>query len=482
MFLLTFLLAITVDTKAVDKIMNDTIRAWHAPGAAVAIVVDDKVVYAKGYGVEELGGEAVTPDTLFQIASTTKAFTTTAMAMLVDEKKLAWDDAVRKHVAYFRLADPCADSLITLRDIASHRTGLTRHDELWDNTPLTREDVIRAMANVKLTKPIRTTYQYQNIMFITAGEAVASASGMPWDDFVRTRIFEPLKMTSTRITDAEWSASNHATGHRWDRKTSRVSVQTPIETQVIGAGGAIKSSARDMANWIRFHLADGKFEGKQLVSPESLNETKMPQTVIRLEGSTKTANPESNLEAYGLGWVLQDYAGTLLVSHSGSLNGFRTHVDLLPKEKAGFVVLINIGRSAATTAMRNALTDLLLARPARDWNEYYLTREAKLDAESDAKKADAETKRHRDTKPSRPLAAYAGTYEHAAYGTATIALENDALVLRWQRMTLPLTHWHYDTFSAVDEILDVDEQVEFDLDAAGEVKTLKVFGQEFVRK
>ena len=472
----------SVPHAAVDKIMLDTLRAWRIPGASVAIVRDDKVVYAKGYGVKETGGAAVTPDTLFQIGSTTKAFTTTAMAILVDEKKMSWDDPVRKHIDYFRLSDPCADSLVTMRDIVSHRTGLRRHDELWDNSPLTRADVVRRIGSVKLTKPFRSAYQYQNIMFTTAGEAVASAAGMSWDDFIRTRVFEPLGMTRTKISFADWNASDHAVGHRFDRKNDRIAVQPAIDDDNVAPAGSIKSSARDMAQWIRLQLGNGTFGGRTLVSAEALGETKMPQTIIRVEGAVAESNPETNLEAYALGWVVQDYRGELLVSHGGALNCFRAHVDLLPKQKSGFVVLINAGRSAATAAMRNALADLLLGKPSpRDWNAYYLALDRKSADKEAAEKLERTAKRHRDAKPSRELAAYAGTYEHPAYGPATIRVENDRLVLAWSRYAVPLTHFHFDTFDAVVEEDEIDEPITFRLGADGEVKGLTAFGEEFSR-
>ncbi|MCU1349569.1 MAG: beta-lactamase, partial [Acidobacteria bacterium] len=461
-----------VDPAAVDRIVSEALRVWHVPGASVAIVQNDRVVYARGYGVKELGGPApITADTLFHIGSTTKAFTTTAMAMLVDEKKLDWDDPVRKHVEYFHLSDPCADSLVTLRDITSHRTGLSRHDELWDNTPLSREQIIRSVASVKLTKPFRSAYQYQNIMFLTAGEAVASAAKMPWNDFVRTRIFEPLGMSHTRVTIADWKTSDHATGHRLDKsegrtagksdgRSDRVVVQTLADDDNIAPAGAIKSSARDMAQWIRLQLGEGMFEGKRLVSASALNETHMPQTVIRLEEPVRESNPETLLEAYGLGWVVQDYRGELLVSHGGALNGFRAHVDLLPKQQTGFVVLINVGRSSVTAALRNSLLDLLLGKPgARDWNAYYQALEKKSDDKDEAKKRERDAKRHPDTKPSRELAAYAGTYTNPAYGTATIAAENGTLILRWMRLAVPLIHYQYDTFTAHSDPDDLDEQL-----------------------
>ena len=488
--LLSFALALSAaaqqqvfDPKAVDRVMQSTMRAWQIPGAAVAVVKNDKVVYLAGYGTTELGGtEAVTPDTLFQIASTSKAFTTTALAMLVDEGKVAWDDPVRKHVGYFKLSDVCADANVTVRDIVAHRTGLSRHDELWDNSPWTREDVIRRIGSVELTKPFRSAYQYQNIMFIAAGEVVASASKSSWDDFVRTRVFEPLRMTNTVTSDAEWQKRAHAAGYRYDWKTGRMSPQRPIDTTTIGAGGAIKSTARDMANWLRFQLGNGVFEGTQLVSAEALLETRTPQTVMRMENLTRDVNPESNVMAYGMGWVIQDYRGELLVSHAGALNGFRTHVDLLPKRNSGFVVMANVGRGIGLIALRNSLADLLSGKPPRDWNSYYLMIDRKADEKEEKERQQRKSTRIANAPPSRPLDSYAGVYEGTAYGPAKVSLVNGNLVLEWSRMTVPLAHFHYDTFAAESDYHEIDEQVVFTVGASGAVDALTLFGQKFTRK
>jgi CubicO group peptidase (beta-lactamase class C family) len=484
-FLLSFsaLAQPSFDRNAIDKVMKATMRAWQIPGAAVAIVKNDRVIYVNGYGTKEVGGtEAVTGDTLFQIASTSKAFTTAALAMLASEQKLSFDDPVRQHLDYFRLSDMCADSQVTIRDLVSHRTGLTRHDELWDNTPLTRAEVIRSMGQVALTKPFRTTYQYQNIMFIAAGEVVANASGMSWDDYVRTRIFQPLQMTRTVITDAEWNESDHATGYRWDSRNNRVVLQRPIDTATLGAGGAIKSSARDMANWIRFQLANGAFNLTQLLDPAMLEETKMPVTPRRVEKTTRDENPETNVMSYGMGWTIQDYRGELLVSHSGALNGFRTHVDLLPRRNTGFVVMANVGRGLALVALRNTLADHLSGKPGRDWNAYYLMLDGKAHEKELRDKAERDAKRIANTTPTHALERYAGTYTSVPYGTATVTVADGKLVLQWNRLSIPLTHFHYDVFRAESEEDDVDEEVVFVLNDAREITGLRVFGERFVKK
>lgn len=470
------------DPKTIDKIVLGTMKAWRIPGAAVAVVRNDRIVHVAGYGSKDLSGaNPVTADTLFQIASTSKAFTTTAMAMLVSDGTMEWDDPVRKHVEYFRLSDLCADANVTLRDIVSHRTGLGRHDELWDNSPLTREEIIRRMALVAPARSFRSGYGYHNILFMTAGEAVANASGMAYDDFVRTRIFEPLQMTSTVIADAEWEKRDHATGHHYDWKTERISVQKPIETTALGSAGAIKSSARDMANWLRFHLAGGAFNLTQLLDPDALAETKMPHVALRVENLTRDLNPESNLLSYGLGWQIQDYRGELLVSHSGSLNGFRTRVELLPKRNSGFVVMINVDRGIALVALRNALADLLSGKPGRDWNAYYLMVDRKADEKEERERQEKRANAAKNTQPSRPLEQLAGQYQSEAYGTATVTIVDRQPVFQWHRMTIPLEHLQYDTFTAYSEWDGVDEDVTFALGPDGTVNTLTIFGQTFRR-
>ena len=477
----TFAQPAPLDPKSIDKVMLSMMKAWRIPGAAIAVVKNDRVVHVAAYGSKDLSGtNPVTPDTLFQIASTSKAFTTTAMAMLVGEGKMAWDDPVRKHIEYFRLSDLCADANVTMRDIVSHRTGIGGHDELWDNSPWSREDIIRRLALLEPARGFRTGYRYNNILFMTAGEAVESAAGMSYEDFVRTRIFEPLKMTSTTLSDAEWEKRDHATGHHYDWKTERIGVQKPIATENLGAAGAIKSSARDMGNWLRFQLAGGAFDLTQLVDPDALNETKTPQTPIRMENLTRELNTETNVMSYGMGWTIQDYRGELLVSHSGSLNGFRTRVELMPKRNSGFAVMINVDRGIALIAVRNALADMLSSKPARDWHAYYLMVDRKADEKEEKQRTEKREKAVKGTKPSRPLEAYAGEYENRAYGTAKIVLVDGAPVFQWSRMTVPLEHLQYDTFTAYSQWDGVEEDVVFGIEDET-VKTLTIFGQTFAR-
>lgn len=463
-----------------DREARDTIAAWHVPGLAIAVVQNDKVIFLRAYGIKEAGkSQPVTPDTLFEIGSTTKAFTATAIAMLADEKTLSWDDPVRNYVAGFHISDPCTDSLITLRDIASHRSGVARHDELWDDSDFGRDDLIRRIGAMKISKPIRSAYQYNNLMFVTAGEAAASAAKIPWDQLIRTRLFAPLGMTESRIAFADWPSSDHATGHRWDGKSEHVVIQPMRNYDAIAPAGTIKSSAHDMAQWLRFQLAGGVMDGKRLLSQAALDETHTPQTIIPIGPGTHALYPDTNFVTYALGWNASDYHGELLVAHAGALNGFRTNVSLLPKRNLGIVILENVGRGSALAALRNTILDQFLGAPARGWNATLLDNEKRDGIQADARLAEREAKRATAPKPSRDLSAYAGAYRNAGFGDATITVANDALVLHWERLTLPLVHENYDTFSAVDTVEDIDETVQFRLGASGEVTSMTLFGEEF---
>jgi CubicO group peptidase (beta-lactamase class C family) len=466
-----------------DKDARATIAAWHIPGLAIAVVQNDRVIFVKGYGVKEIGGtQPVTADTLFEIGSTTKAFTATVMAMLADDKLLSWDDPVRNYVSGFHISNSCIDEFITLRDIASHRSGVARHDELWDDSDFTREELIRRIGAMKVWKPIRAGYQYNNLMFVTAGEAAAAAAKMPWEQLIRTRIFAPLGMSESRIAFAEWPASDHATGHRWDGKRESASIQPMRNYDAIAPAGTIKSSAHDMAQWLRFQLAGGVVDGKRLLSQDAFAETHTPQTIIPIGPATRQLYRDTNFLNYALGWNVSDYHGELLVAHAGALNGFRTNVALLPKRNIGIVILENIGRGSALAALRNTILDQFLGAPARNWSGEMLAIEKADTVKAEARNTEREAKRATAPKPSHELAAYAGTYHNAGFGDLILSVASDALVLHWQRLTLPLVHENYDTFSAIDPIEDIDEPVQFRLSAAGDVAGFTLFGEDFTRQ
>jgi CubicO group peptidase (beta-lactamase class C family) len=463
-----------LDTRAVDALVKRALKHWHVPGVAVAVVRGDKVIYLRGHGVRSIeDGALVTPDTLFPIASCTKSFTTAAMALLVDEGKMHWDDSPRKFVPFFHLSDPLADREVTLRDLVTHRTGLRDHRLLWYRSPWTPEERIRRFAYLPLDKPFRTTFQYQSTMFTVAGLAVAQASGMPWADFVQKRLLDPLDMKATYFTTTEIAKIvDKAAPHRLDAEKKPRPIE-PYPMQTPEPAGSIQSNARDLAKWLLFQLNNKIVAGEALISPRNLKEMHTPQIVIPLDAVDRIQFPETHQMSYGMGWVIQDHFGHRLLQHGGAIDGFRCHFTLVPKARLGIVLLCNLDRTRMNIALSNSLLEMLLDLPRRDWNA--------IVAEADRKDADMERAkrmpRHRDAPPSCALASYAGSYEHPAYGTVRITPEQGRLIWQWQGWSAALEHYHYDTF-----LLPIEEMgkpfVVFTLDAKGAIARMKVVSEE----
>ena len=465
-----------VDAKAIDAAVRRSLEAWQVPGAAVGIVRDGEVVYLKGHGVREVGGkDAVTPDTLFPIASCTKAFTTAAMALLVDEGKLGWDDPVRKHVPFFRLSDPLADANVTLRDLVCHRTGLAGHDLLWYHSPWPIEEIVRRAGRLPLDRPFRTTFQYQSAMFMAAGLAAQSAAGQPWEQFVQKRLLDPLEMKATVFTStAALRSADCASPHRVNGLgQTEVMPRYPMKTP--DPAGSVHSSARDLCKWLRFHLDDGTVGMRRIVSAKELGQTHTPQTVIGLDRRARALWPDTVQMSYGMAWVIQDHRGHKLISHSGAIDGFRAHLTMVPEQRLGIVVLGNLHHTRMNLALSNTLLDLLLGLPRKDWDRLIGDVMRQGEREEAAKARARRDRRHHGTRPSREAAAYAGDYEHPAYGTAHVSLERGRLVWRWNNFGGPLEHFHYDTFVLPDAVLG-EPHVVFTLAEDGAVAAVKVLG------
>jgi CubicO group peptidase (beta-lactamase class C family) len=279
-------------------------------------------------------------------------------------------------------------------------------------------------------------------------------------------------MTGVVFTStAAEQAPDHASPHRKDRRGQPEVIPWYPLTRPDPAG-SVHASARDLARWVRFQLGDGTFEGKRLVSAKNLAETHAPQMVIRLEGPARELNPDTHQMNYGMGWVLQDYRGRFLVSHAGAIDGFRAHLTLVPDARLGIVLLNNLQNTQMNLAVSNQLVDLLLGLPRRDWNGFIAGQVKKGEQAALAQLREREAKRHRGTHPSREAAAYTGTYEDAAYGTATVTLENGSLVWKWSVFTGELVHFQYDTFTVANDAIG-SPQLKFTLDRDGNVATMR---------
>jgi CubicO group peptidase (beta-lactamase class C family) len=430
-----------------DALVTDALRAWDVPGAAVVIVTPDRVIHLKGYGRRELGGGPVTPDTVFPLASCTKAFTTALVARLADQGKLAWDEPVRKHLPVFHLSDPAADALVSLRDLASHRTGVGPNDLLWYRSPFSQEEQVRRVGKLPLSRPFRSEMQYQSVMFIALGQAAARAGGKPWADLVQSELLEPLGMKGvTLTTTAAAKLPDRAAGHR-PGPDGKLTVVPWYEQPVPNPAGSMNASARDLIPWLQFQLTGGRHGDDQLVSEAAIRETQSPQIVIRMTDEARAVAPETQQMSYGLAWTIQDYRGRLQVMHAGLIDGFRVHLTLLPKDGYAFAILANREATRMNLALNNALTDLLLGMEPRDWNKCLL---GVLADEAEAAKVrarQAELARQRNPRPpAAPPEKLAGDYDNPAFGTAKITDGKDGLVWAWGVWKVPIEHDNGDLF------------------------------------
>ncbi len=465
----------------IDVLVQRALRVTGAPGAAIAIVTPEGS-YVQGYGIKRLGSDdAVTPETLFPIASVSKAFTATACACLVDEGKMSWDDPVRKHLPHFRLLDPAADANVTIRDLLCHRTGLPRHDSLWYRTELKRDEILARVAFLKPTASYRGLYQYNNLCFSAAGEAVAAASGMAYEEFLRLRLLEPLGLHSVTFSGPGLvTTENHAWPHQ-KKKGKVLPLDAPLDFFNVGPAGCINASVAELLGWLKFQLSGGG-EGTP-VSAKSLAETHTPQMIIPFDDLTRELYPDRMHHTYTLGWSRYDWRGHLVLSHGGAIDGFRSHLVVCPRAGVAFVVLVNMA-SYLPEIVRNSLLDLLLGvKDGKNWHQVF-QQQLKKDTEKARvdKKAKAE-KRHKNTKPSLPLTSYTGTYHDPGYGTITVRLEpSGKLHLAWEAFDVPLKHWHHDTF-----ITDTEQpgfaslDIVFTLKADASIAALSLFEPSFIK-
>ena len=427
--------------ESIERFIAEQLTAWEVPGCAVAAVRNGKVELAGGWGLRDReAGLPVSRDTLFAIGSTTKAFTATTIGALVDEDLLDWDRPLRDYVPEVRLHDPVVSDRLTITDLLSHRSGLPRHDLTWVGQPgRSRAELVRALRFLPLSKDLRQQFQYCNLGYLVAGYVVEALTGVPWEDFARGRLFEPLGMRRTNLSVEEMLADDdHATAYT-RRKGEIVSVpQRPLPA--MAPAGAINSSAADMARWLLAVLRGGQLDGTAVMSPATAERQLRPHMLIPGSGEI----PGLSAYAYGLGWLNGRYREHAIAMHDGGIDGFTTHCMLLPDDGIGVVVLTNTSASMMhlTVACR-VLDELLGAEPADVFG--YL--KPRFDAAmAGAREAKAARRIVAGARPPRPLAEYAGRYVHPGYGTLTISQNGGVLEPVLGTMTLSLAHRHYETF------------------------------------
>ncbi len=480
--------------KHFDARVEAVMKASDVPGAAVAIVENGKVTLARGYGIRRLGSpEAVDADTLFQIGSTTKAFTAAGLAILVEEGKLGWDDRVIDRLPGFRMYDPWVTREITIRDLLVHRSGLGKGqgDLLFvPSTEISRDDAVRRLRFLKPATSFRSGFAYDNVLYMVAGQLIEAASGETWENFTEERILKRIGMTTSVTNDVDrLVTSDRAFPHGRVGELRGVGAQQPFDEKKVALGanvgpaGAIAAGASDLSRWLLTQLATGRIPGSEqrLYSDASAAEMWQPVTPVPmtpLPGPLADAAPQ--FRGYALGWVVQDYQGHKIIQHGGGTQGFRAVVVLIPGKKTGFAIVNNSEDNEFVPGLEYELLDHYLGLPKHDWPKAFKDLfDARNAAGLEAQRA-AVASRPKSS-PSLPLAGYAGEYADPWYGPIGITESDGTLSIDFRQtpgMVAPLEHWAYDTFIArwPDPLIE-PAYVTFSLDAAGKPAriTMKAF-------
>jgi len=466
---------VTSKLQGFDAYMEKTLNDWNAPGVAVGIVVKDKLVFAKGYGYRDYGKKLpFTPTTLCQIASNTKLFTAVAAGMLVEEGKLTWDKPVREKVPAIEFYNDELNNNVTLRDMLSHRTGITRHDLIWYKGDLSRKELFERIKYMEPKEPLRQTFLYNNLMYAAAGYLIQLQSGKTWEDFVRERIFQPLGMNASVYSVADMLKQDDHGVPFTEKRDSMELYQIPYYEDTAGVApcGAIISNIQEMSHWLIALMNEGKYDGKQVLPPNVLKATlepaiALPNTMAEVRGYWELLN-----SAYGMGRDTASYRGHLVTYHGGDLDGFHSQVSFMPRERIGVIVFV-IGDHCAS--LNNTVSwnvyERLLGLDRTPWSERLLAIRLKAKKAGTEARAKAGEDRVPNTQASHPLADYVGEYEHPAYGVLRIGMKDQQLQFDFHKIQLPLTRFHYDRFDTPDDEIYGKWSVNFITNPQGDVAT-----------
>jgi CubicO group peptidase (beta-lactamase class C family) len=473
-----------------DEYMAKTLKDWNAPGVGVGIVVNGKLVFAKGYGYRDYEKKLpFTPETMVPIASNTKLFTAVAAGMLVDEGKLTWDKAVRESVPTIHFYNEQLNSEVTLHDMLSHRTGITRHDTIWYKSDFTRKELFDKLVYMEPEQPLRQTFLYNNLMFAAVGQIIQLQSGKTWEAFVKERIFDPLQMKSTSYSIADMLKQPEFGVGFTERRDSFEIYKLPYYEDIAGVApcGAIVSNIDDMSHWLIALMNDGKYDGKQVLPPDVLKATLdpsigLPNTTLQVRGWGEVLNA-----AYGMGRETAVYRGHLMTMHGGDLPGFHTQVSFMPQDHIG-VMVFEIGNHSQPlyNIVSYAVYERLLGMSLTPWSDRILEirlKDKKVDTEARAKAGEG---RVANTKPSHALADYVGVYDNPAYGPMKIGLKDNQLQFDFHKIRMAMTQFHYDRFDTPDDEEDGKWSVNFRTNPQGDVDQAMMSLDEaeavFVRK
>jgi CubicO group peptidase (beta-lactamase class C family) len=490
--LLGLALSLRIDAQAppasappdLDAYVQRVMQSFDVPGIALSVVHSGKVVVSRGYGVRRLGEPTrVDSRTLFGIASNTKLFTATALGLLVEEGKLEWDAPVVRYLPAFQMWDPFVTREITVRDLLVHRSGLGlgAGDLLWwPASTYDRKEIARRLRYIRPATSFRSAYAYDNVLYLVAGEVIEAVSGRSWEDFVGSRILTRVGMTGSNVRhSAAAEGGNVAVPHA--RVDGTVRPIKPFDSDNTNPAGGINSNADDMAKWMTVQLAHGRLaDGSPLFSDATWRELTTMVTPRPLANPPpELAVQRQNFRGYALGLDVADYRGRRLLMHTGGLPGYVSRVMMIPEWDLGIAVLTNQEVGQAFDAIAFHIADHYLGAPATDWLDAYQKVEARQREAFAASERATATGRNAASRPSLPLAKYAGTYTDRWYGDIAIEEQGGKLQIRFTRtpgLVGDLEHWQYDTFVARwrDRELRADAFVTFALNPDGSIDQAKM--------
>jgi len=438
-----------------DAYMEQTLKDWNTPGVGVGIVVGDKLVFAKGYGYRDYEKKLpFTAKTMQPIASNSKLFTAVAAGMLVEQGKLTWDKPIKLSVPEIEFYNDQLNNNVTLRDMLSHRTGVTRHDLIWFKSPFTRKELFDRLKYLEPQEPMRTTFLYNNLMFAAVGQIIEMKSGKKWEDFVGERIFTPLGMGTTCYTvDDMLKQPDYGVPFR-EKRDSFELYKIPYyqDTEGVAPAGAIISNIDELSHWLIALMNEGKYNGKQVLPANVLKATLQPAIALPNTGGEALGYWELINSAYGMGRWTASYRGKLLAYHGGDLPGFHSQISLMPNDKIGVIVLVISDHSAPLyNIISYNVYERLLAMDQTPWSQRQLQQRLANKKAATESRTKAGADRVPNTKPSHALGDFVAEYEHPAYGILKIGLQGDQLQFGFHDFHFPMNHFHYDRFDTPDD-------------------------------
>jgi CubicO group peptidase (beta-lactamase class C family) len=459
--------------EGIDEVIQNAMTEWQIPGLAIAVIRDGEILLSQGYGYRDVERQLpVSENTLFAIGSNSKSFTVTVLGMLADEGKLDWDEPVRSYMPDFQLFDPVATEHMTPRDLVTHRSGLPRHDALWYGSDFSRYEMYDRLRYLEPNREFRAVYQYQNLMFMTAGILAEKRGNDTWENLVRERIMKPLGMARSNFSTNDMHPESDDAALPYVMIKEKPTKVPYRNIDNVAPAGSINSSVSEMIRYIQFHIDKGKLGEEQLLSEATANDMQMPHMAI--QGTLEY--DELGHGSYGMGLSVTSYRGEKVVQHGGGIDGFISAMSWMPRRKIGVMVLTNLsGTNPVPTIVVRAAYDRALGLEPVDW--IARVKERQEEQERRAEEAESEeSDRVEGTSPSHPLGAYTGTFEHPGYGKLGVELAEGALQWTFHNVTGKLEHYHYDVFQIAEEPLNPlgGTKVMFRYDKRGTIDRVEV--------